>query len=617
MSRLHLLFGLICALALVLGFWSFTPYQAVSLVRNYGYWSVLATMIAFSVAMVRSLRSESALWISWRTWWRPIAVAFVVAAFLHIHERHEYKIVADEVVLQSTAKQLHLAREASAVVRGYDYAGNFSPMGSYIDKRPLVFPFLLSVLHDLMGFRPGNVYVLNAALSGVLMLLLALIGRRLGGWGGAMAAVMMMATMPLLAQNATGSGFEILNLVMILMVIWLGMRAGEQPRNSDRLSAFVLGGVVLAQVRYESAIFVLPIGTAVAYLWWRERAIWLPWGFFLAPFLLIICPLQYNVFRISEAAWQLEDVAGAERPFAVSYFYDNVGHALNFLLSTDGSQGNSLLIAILGTLSVGFFVLILYRRHREIFDQQPDLAVFSVMLLGLLAHTFLMLCYFWGKWDDPIIRRLSLPAHALLVLATVMIWPSLVPHQYRWQALWGISMLYLIGFTVPHTAMHRYTQENFAARTTNWLAGYLEQWQDRSILAVDHSAGLLWLLYGKSSIGPTVLIQRPEAFYFHFRNRTFQDYLIVQRVIPEFASGNRMVGFGEDFGEALTLDLIEEKMLAPLYVVRLSRIVAVAEAKLLSFAAEWKKQNIKTVPASPSLTPEQNEDLMLWLRQLP
>lgn len=617
MSRRLLLFGLICALALVLGFWSFTPHQAVSLVRHYGYWSVLASVLAFSIAVVRSLRGEAVRIQAWRSWWRPVAVALGAAVFLHLHERHEFKIVADEVVLQLTAKQLHEAREASVVVRGYDFAGNFSPMGSYVDKRPLVFPFLLSLLHDVTGFRPGNVHVLNAVLSGVLMLLLVLIGRRLDSWSAGVAAVLLMATMPLLAQNAVGSGFELLNLVMIAAVVWLGLRAGEQPRNADRLSAFVLGGVVLAQVRYESALFVLPVGAAVAYLWWRERELWLPWGLFLAPLLLVICPLHYNVFKISEAAWQLEDVAGAERPFALGYFYDNVGHALNFLLSTDGSQGNSLLIAALGALSLGFFILLLYRRHREIFSRQPGLAVFSILLLGLMAHTFLMLCYFWGKWDDPIIRRLSLPAHVLFVLATVMIWPSLISHRHRWRILAGLSLAYGLSFTIPQTAMHRYTQENFAARTTNWLVGYLEQWKDRSILAIDHNAGLLWFLYEKSSIGPGVLVQRPEAFYFHFRNRSFQDYLIVQRVTPNPATGERSISFGDDFGDALTLELIEERSFAPLYLVRLSRVVAVDEAKLLALAGERQKLSLATVRNSPALTPEQNDEVLLWLRQLP
>lgn len=617
MSRRFILIGLICALALVLAFWSFTPHRAVSLVRYFGYWSVLASVVAFSVALMRSLRGEQGRLLSWRVWWRPVAVALTAAAFLHLHEKHEFKIVADEVVLQLTARQLHFARDASVVVRGYEYAGNFTPMGSYIDKRPLMFPFLLSLLHDLTGFRPGNVHVLNAVLSGALMLLLVLIGRRLDGWGAGIAAALLMATIPLVAQNAVGSGFELLNMVMILLVVWLGLRAGEQPRNADRLSAFVLGGVVLAQVRYESVFFVLPVAAAVAYLWWREREVWLSWGMFLAPLLLIICPLHYNVFKVSEAAWQLEDVSGAERPFALDYFYDNVGHALNFLLSIDGTQGNSLLVTALGTLSVGFFALILYRRHQEIFVRQPSLAVFTILLLGLSAHTFLMLCYFWGKWDDVIVRRLSLPAHVLLILATIMIWPSLVAHRHRWRVLAGVCLVYLLGFTVPHMAMHRYTQENFASRTTNWLAGYLQQWKDRSILAIDHNAGLLWLLYGKSSIGPGVLVQRPEAFYFHFRNRSFQDYLIVQRLTPDPATGTRVISFGDDFGDALTLELIEERSFAPLYLVRLSRIVAVDEAKLLTLAAERQKLNLATVRTRPELTPQQNDQVMLWLRQLP
>jgi hypothetical protein len=252
MSRRILLLGLICALAVTLGFVTFTAPQAVLAARYAGYWIVLIATLLFGFHLVRSLRPDWPQVAAWRTWWRPGLVLLAATIVLHVHEQHGFKIVADEVVLQLTAQRMHFAREAGVVLRGYDYAGNFTPFMVALDKRPLFFPFLLSLVHDLTGYRVSNGFVLNALLSLAFMTLAMLVARRIGGWGAACTAALLLAGVPLVAQNACGSGFDLLNLVMILLVWWLAMRHAEEPQNDDRLAAFVLGAILLAQVRYES-----------------------------------------------------------------------------------------------------------------------------------------------------------------------------------------------------------------------------------------------------------------------------------------------------------------------------------------------------------------------------
>ena len=420
MTRRILLLGLVSALALVLGFVSFTAPQAVLAVRYAGYWIVLVATVWFGYHLGRSLRSDWPAVRAWRTWWRPGLVLLAATVILHVQERHEFKIVADEVVLQLTAQRMHFAREAGVVLRGYDYAGNFTPFVVNVDKRPLFFPFLLSLVHDFTGYRVGNAFVLNAALSLALMALAMLVARRIGGWGAACAAVLLLAGVPLVAQSACGSGFDLLNLVMILLVWWLGLRYADEPQNDDRLAAFVLGAILLAQVRYESVLFLLPVGATLIYLWRRSRQIRLPAAVLAAPLLLLVVPWQYNVFKVLNTYWQLNDVQGATSPFGLQYFYENVGHAMNFFLCFDGTQPNSWLVGLAGTLGVGFFVLVLYRHHRAIFRDAPVEAVHVIFLVGLVVHTGFMLCYFWGRWDDPVIRRLSLPAHLLLVFSLIL-----------------------------------------------------------------------------------------------------------------------------------------------------------------------------------------------------
>jgi len=153
----------------------------------------------------------------------------------------------------------------------------------------------------------ANAFVLNALLSLVFIALVFLVGRRLGGIKAGVAAVLLVASIPLVHQNVASSGFELLNLVMILAVLWLGMRYAERP-DTDRLGAFVLAGILLAQTRYESALFVVPVGCVILYMWWRQGTVDLSWPIMVAPLLLVIVPLHFNVFKLATTSWQLSDI---------------------------------------------------------------------------------------------------------------------------------------------------------------------------------------------------------------------------------------------------------------------------------------------------------------------
>ena len=618
MFRRLLLLVLVALFALVFGFVTFTPSQAVTMVRAGGYWVILAGFMAFMYFLLRSLRSEWSQMKKIGDWWRAGLLIIGASGFLHLHEPHQFKIVADEVVLSSTAMQMHFARESGVVLRGYEFAGNFLPMQVYLDKRPLFFPFLLSLVHDLTGYRVANVFALNALVTLTLVAGCYLVGRRMGGaWAGA-AAVLLLCAIPLVGQNATGGGFELLNIAMIVVTVWLGLRYAERA-DSDRLCAFVLAGVLLAQTRYESVLFLAPVAASILYIWLREKRVDLPWALIFSPLLLLVYPLQHNVFKMSESTWQLNDVAGATSPFALRYFYDNVGHALNFFFSFNGTQPSSWLVAVLGMVATAFFALVLYKKHREFFARDRGMAVASIFIIALVLHTGLMLCYFWGKWDDPIIRRLSLPVHVLFILAILFVGPHLVSHARRWHALTWMAAIYVLGFTVPASAMHRFTQDNFAARTTNWLGGYIRTLGDKNVLAIDNNAGLQWFLYRKSSINPLLFASRIDEYAFHYESHSFEDYLVVQRAGVDLKTGDRFVSVEDDLGPGVKLQLIEEKAFSPIYLVRLSRVVGLDKEKLKLWAEERKK--LKKASASGAsmivVSVDDPDQLVIWLRKLP
>lgn len=612
-----ILLALIVALSVALAWFTFTPIEAVNVVRHGGYWVLLFTTALWAYQLARSLRSEGP-WRGWpRRYWREAVIVLAGALLLHVHERHEFKVVADEVVQQLTAQRMHFDREAAATLRAYDISGDFTPLASYLDKRPLFFPFLVSTLHDVTGYRLANAFVVNAGLSVALLALLWLLGRRLAGTGGALTAVLLCLGAPLVAQNACSAGFELLNLVMILLALWLGMRAVEAPQDTDRLSAFVLTGVLLAQVRYESALFVLPVAATVLYLWWRARRAVLPAAVLAAPLLLVICPLHFRVFQVMETSWQLSGIEGADQPFALRYLYDNIGHALNFYLSFDGTQPNSWLLGVVGPLAVIFFLVLVWRRGRQAFAEHPAEAVLLLFLFGLLLHTGLMLCYFWGRWDDLLIHRLSLPSHLLLILAIVYVWPHLVPHRRNWQWAALVAGGYLVAFALPAMAMHRYSQKNFAARANAWIEEFARTLGERPTIAVDNTAGLAWFLANKSAINPIALAHRPEQFLQHYRMKSFADYFVVQKVVVDLDTGRRYLSFDDDVGPGIQLELMEERRYAPDLAIRLSRIVSIDAEKLLTWAAERRREPPGQPQPNKPKSQAEITRLLEWVQKLP
>jgi hypothetical protein len=178
-------------------------------------------------------------------------------------------------------------------------------------------------------------------------------------------------------------------------------------------------------------------------------------------------------------------------------------------------------------------------------------------------------------------------------------------------------MVYLFAATIPTTAMHRYTQENFAARTNAWLSEYIERLGDQNVLTIDNVAGLQWLIHRKTSISVDVVALRPEAYLFHFKNHSFASFLVVQRMGADFDHGTRYPSMDDDLGDGFQLELIEERSFSPVYYIRISRVVGVDEEKVKA----WAQRRMKAVHLTPEmksvLSRSDADAIDRWFKLLP
>jgi hypothetical protein len=582
------LFVLSGILAVVIGFFAVPGTMAIVVVSATGYWFELVAFLIFAWTLWRALRDDVRA-LHWRTLdWVTVAVIALAGLVLLVHETFGFKIVMDEIMLLGTSMSMHFDKTVLTPIRGNDIQGAYVVLDGIMDKRPLFFPFLLSLLHDLTGYRPANAFVLNGILTFIFLGLVNAIGRRLGGRRAGWLGVLLFAGLPLLGQNATGGGFELLNLVMIAATLQLGIRFIEK-RDEASLAVFCYSALLLGQTRYESLIYALPVVIAVLWVWAQEGRPILSWPVIVAPLLLLPYPLQHRIFELRTSAWQLASKPEYSSPFSFSYVADNLDHTLQFFFARPTDQPNSLTLSVMGFIAVPFFLLFLVKKLRTLRHESPAVVMSAIFAVGFVGQFVLMMCYFWGKFDDPIIRRLSLPTHLWLVVAVLTIMPQFKAGVQR--ALVAVAAFGALASGVPSMAAHAYTQEYLPGRETEWRRQFIKDQPRHDYLMIDNDS-ILWVAHQISSTPIVQAIHRRDAIVFHMRNRTFSDIYVFQRYNVDPTTGKETPREGDDLGPNFVLETVREERLQTLTVTRISRVKEVRQGSASLTAPTGEKEPV-------------------------
>ena len=594
-----------------------SPALAINLVVKGGYWLVLANFVFFAAVVWRLVRDH---WkaCSWgKTEWAAAALILAVTVMWQSHESRGFKILADEVLLLGTSMDMHLEREATYPIRATDVQGPFQILQGVLDKRPLFFPFVVSLVHDLTGYRASNSFYMNMALGVIFLGLVYGLARRIGGnpWAGVLG-VMLFAGLPLMSQQAAGGGFELLNLVMIATVIWLACRFAEKP-DEDTTAALCLSTALLAQTRYESALFIVPVAALIVWSWVRSGNVILPRSIWLLPVFLMPYVLQNRQFESDASLWELAGQgSGATTPFALEYLPDNLGHALEFFFDTSGFQPNSIYFAALGLLALPLFGIWITRVLRNPKQVAPTDIVIATMGLGLFGLTGLVLIYFWGQFDHPVIHRLSLPLHFVMMLAIIVVLARWVKWPQKWKALCALSLIALLARGVPAMAKRAYEMDYLPAREMAWRQEFLERFPERDYLFIDQDS-VFWIT-NRVTATPIKQAQiRKEGLMYHLKNHSFSAMYVFQRFKVDDQTGELVLEPADELGADFELEPVWEKRVATLVFGRISRVKAIRDETQSIEASEYASPAKGEQRTSEQLEKAKAQYFENWIEQLP
>ncbi len=557
--------------ALYFGFVHFPVPVALTILRQAGYYVILLTFVLWLMAVWRLAGASETRGPGPKRngQWAAAGLILLLALLAVTHEPFRSKILYDEYVLQSTAYNLHFFRDNSAMVRGYDIQGVFLSTDSYVDKRPVFFPFLLSLVHDIAGYRPGNVFGLNTGLFLVALGLIGWIGWKLNDWRGGLLAIGLLGSLPLFAQNATGGGMELLNLCLLLAVILHGAIWLARP-DERTLAGLILAVLLLVQSRYESALYVLPAGLVIVLGWWRARRLLITWTVIAAPLLLIPVALQQKVISNTPMMWELHENQTSR--FSVAYLEGNLRGAFDFFSATGMTQANSLLIGPLGLLAMVVLGWRLWRQRARLLEIGPLPLSLLLFGAGILAVTGLVMFYYWAALNDPMAARFALPLHLLLVLTIVAVaawgdrkWPVSV-------VLLGVVAVFILGGSSPKQAYHYYS--HLGNDEIAWEQRVIEARPPGSRLILTNKSTLPWLI----NRTPAILLDRARVVADRLAEQLhmpdLSEILVTQGARPTSTEGNYQIPPDEVLPAWFHLEPVAERRFGT-KLARISRLVAI------------------------------------------
>lgn len=569
------LFGVVAVAAVYCGFVAPSVAQAGEWVRRWGYYAMAAT---FVWALLEWSRVAPGLWrarpvLTRREAWGlfGLIAAFTLLAVLTVP--YTYKVLYDEFVLQATAQNLHQVREVGATARGYEIEGVFRGVSSYLDKRPIFFTFLVSLLHDLTGYREANAFALNTALLPVILGLLYLLARRIMEHAAACVAVVCLGALPLLAYNATGAGMELINLAMLLGVILLAAHYLEAP-DEPRLAALILAAVLLAQSRYESALYIAPTALVVLEGWRRRSRPILPVAAILAPALFIPYALHNTYLSGTPSLWELRE--GAETRFAGHFLLHNLHHAWLYFFDFSGLRPNSWWHGVAGLPALLWAAWQVARRWRTWLSAPPNGVVFTLYGGAICGGLALLMFYYWGELDDPIVSRLSLPFCALLALCLGWFVAAL-PVRRRALGLGVVAGGALLAYgTTGLRANATHWQLNLLMREIAWEGEFVDSLPPARRLIVSNKSALYWLVREMPAVQIPRARWRAEQVKFHLDHHTFDEIIVCQ--------GYRATGpdgvFQLDPADRLPASYVLEPIVERRWGTKLARLSRVAAIRL-------------------------------------
>jgi hypothetical protein len=549
-------------------FWAYflaSPEISERIVNKAGYYFAAAAFFAFLYAVFHVVRIR----LPEKRHARYLAGAVLAAScLLFIHEDLGPKVAMEEYELASTSKSLAMERDVEVLTLGRNFNEYFIRADQYVDERPWLYPFVVSLVHDFSGYRLMNNYLVNAFLAIFLLSLTAGMAYRIGGLPAGVLGPFLWAALPLLSQHASGGGLEVLNLVLLLVVILCSFYYIEAP-GGGRLNLLALAMVCLSFSSYQSLVYWLFVAGVIVLGWWRSKKLILPVGLSATPLLLAILAAHASFLAANP------NMAGfgknIENAYGLEYLLPNLSNAIYFLFAMGDELPNAFLLGIFGVL---FTLLSLRLALHSIMtkDKRHYQSLVFLLLAVVVVGQFVMIM---ARWDGQLTETAAagdvLPLFLLMIASILVFLSARIKRGRMWWIVYLVVGVFILCMTLPNKAKGVYGKEDWRVREANWLEVQAKENFEPMSLIVDQET-VIWTLNEWHCIKVSEAFSSLPRMRAERERGKYPQIYLIDRANAAFDLEEQIKFKSDADLTALNKTLIAEKSFQPLEMTRIYKV---------------------------------------------
>jgi hypothetical protein len=491
----------------------------------HGTYFVLLIMVAFwastyIIALKGTTRDTLVAWL--KDNWRGLVLAAAVSLVAILAIQPALRVLADETNLLGVSKNLHFNKTADFATTGKWYYETYWNLNVTTDRRPALFPFLVSLLHSFWGYSYTNVFHLNALLIPFYVFVAYRLAKSLGGEVFGLLAGAFVVAHPITLMSARSGGFDLMAGFFALLSVKCFLDYAKEP-TANRLALLWLNLCMLAHVRYEGAASI--VASAVVLLALRM----VKWEY-VKPYLFVY--LFTPLFALPRI-WQTIIKAGdSEQPlnttlFGWKHLSENTRNYFGLMLNPlDFQHPHSGLLLALGLVGCLIVVRSLWKlaheRERKLVKER--FAIFAVVWVGVMMVIYLP--YFWGKPLHPASARLFVPLDAFFSLMAAWLVTLLCRRAPLWLPSLVAAAAVFLNVSVASEA--RFINELTLTRQAAQTWRYFEQLHDKNIMVVTDRPGLFTVMdYGAMDLS---VAKQGTDLLFELSRHLYRDMYVIQEI---------------------------------------------------------------------------------------
>jgi len=502
----------------------------------HGSYFALLTMVAFwASAYLFALKgtSKDSLLAWLKDNWRGLVLAVVVSLVAIVAIEPALRVLADETNLLGVSKNLHFNKTADFATTGKWYYEAYWNLNVTLDRRPSLFPFLVSLLHAVRGYSYTNVFLANAILIPLMVFVAYRLAKSLGGEVFGILAGALVMVHPITLVSARSGGFDVMAGVFGLFCVKHFCDYAKEP-TANRLALLWLNLCMLTHIRYEGAGFLAVTFVVLLVLrmvkWEQVR----PYLYVYAFTPLFLLP------RIWQMTLKADD---AEQPlnaslFGWKYLGENIRSYFGLLLNPlDFRRPHSPWLLVLGLVGCLIVLRSLWRlfHERERRIGMERFAIFAAIWVFLMAGIYFS--YSWGKPLHPASARLFVPLDAFVSLMAAWVLSLLCRRAPLW--LPALVAAVAVFLHVSVAAEGRFINELTLTREAAQTWRFFEQLHDKNIMVVTDRPGLFTVMdYGAQDLS---VARQGQDLMFELSRHLYKDIYVIQemdlttkKAVPEY-----------------------------------------------------------------------------------